>query len=304
MVEYHRWIPAFAGMTAQENAPIVRYTPCKSQEKGTAKSMFDDLIHRRQGSSIWRKIPWHDADFSRRMLREHLTQDHDLASRRLSMIDQHVAWIHDSVLGGRQSSILDLGCGPGLYTHRFVNLGHSCVGLDFSPASIAYALEHHAGNFVLADMETGEYGAGYDLICLIYGELNAFSFQSARHIVEKAHRALKPGGKLLLEVSRYEAIRRIGQEPRTWYTAEQGLFSEDPHIVLQEFSFENNHSNSWHYVIDAKSGALHQYVSMHQAYTEDEYRRLLHCFTKLAFHPSLAGELHASGEMFVIVAEK
>ena len=40
------------------------------------------------------KIPWHDPDFSRRMLAEHLTQQHDAASRRFDKIDRHVAWIH------------------------------------------------------------------------------------------------------------------------------------------------------------------------------------------------------------------
>ena len=106
-----------------------------------------------------------DADFSRRMPREHLAQDHDAASRPSPAIDQHVAWIHHTVLGGRQSSILDLGCGPGFYTHRFVKLGHACKGIDFGPASIDYARQNHAGVFVLGNVLTEEYGAGYDLVC-------------------------------------------------------------------------------------------------------------------------------------------
>ena len=266
--------------------------------------MFSDLIQRRPDSSEWQKIPWHDADFSRRMLREHLTQEHDLASRRLSIIDQHAAWIHCAVLGGRQSSILDLGCGPGFYTHRLAELGHSCTGIDFGPASIEYARQHHAGTYVLGDVEQEQYGAGYDLVCMIYGELNAFSPQAAQRIVDKAHQALRPGGKLLLEVSMYDAIRRIGQEPRTWHTSEQGLFSDHPHIVLQESGFRDDHAVSWYYVIDAQSGALDQVVSMHQAYTEDEYRRLLHRFTQITLYPSLTGEPDANGEMFVMAAEK
>ncbi|HHI03179.1 MAG TPA: hypothetical protein ENL22_06630, partial [candidate division Zixibacteria bacterium] len=32
------------------------------------------------------KIPWDDPGFSRRMLQEHLSQDHDLASRKKEMI--------------------------------------------------------------------------------------------------------------------------------------------------------------------------------------------------------------------------
>lgn len=35
--------------------------------------------------------------------------------------------------------MLDLGCGPGLYSHRLATLGHRVHGIDFGPASIAYA---------------------------------------------------------------------------------------------------------------------------------------------------------------------
>jgi 2-polyprenyl-3-methyl-5-hydroxy-6-metoxy-1,4-benzoquinol methylase len=50
-----------------------------------------------------------------------------------------VAWIHAELLGGTPTDVLDLGCGPGLYTERLAALGHRCVGIDVSPASIAFA---------------------------------------------------------------------------------------------------------------------------------------------------------------------
>ena len=84
-------------------------------------------------------LPWDDPGFSERMLQAHLSQRHDVASRRFETIDRHIAWIHDSLLQGRTSRILDLGCGPGFYLQRLAGLGHACVGIDFSPASIAYA---------------------------------------------------------------------------------------------------------------------------------------------------------------------
>ena len=44
-----------------------------------------NLTHRTSPPEPWAegdKLPWHDPDFSRRMLREHLSQAHDAASRR------------------------------------------------------------------------------------------------------------------------------------------------------------------------------------------------------------------------------
>ena len=101
-----------------------------------------DILKREKIPEPWsegEKIPWNDPDFSSRMLAEHLTQDHDAASRRFEVVDKHVSWIHNQVLKGKPTRILDLGCGPGLYTHRLAKLGHQCVGIDFSPASINYA---------------------------------------------------------------------------------------------------------------------------------------------------------------------
>ena len=102
-----------------------------------------DIVRRQRVPKPWsegEKIPWNDPEFSRRMLDEHLSQAHDAASRRFEIIDKHVDWIHTHVLKGNPTRILDLGCGPGLYTNRLARLGHHCVGIDFSPASIAELL--------------------------------------------------------------------------------------------------------------------------------------------------------------------
>lgn len=266
--------------------------------------MLEGLIHRQRDDRVWRKIPWNDAEFSRRMLREHLSQEHDAASRRLPQIDAAVAWIHDTILGGRRSTVLDLGCGPGFYVHRLAKLGHTCTGIDFGPASIDYARTHHAGTFILADIVTADYGEGLDLICLIYGELNAFAPDTAQRIIAKAHRALKPGGALLLEISRFDAIARTGQEPPTWYTQEAGLFADTPHLVLQESSFEESRACSWYYVVDAATGSLEEFVAMHQAYTDEEYADLLRGFAEIRRSPSLTGDPQGDGEFFVLVATK
>ncbi len=112
-----------------------------------------------ESDNIWHgayKIPWDDPDFSGRMLAEHLAQHHDMASRRVEWIDKEVEWIHNSLLRKRPASILDLGCGPGFYSHRLAMLGHRCCGFDFGPASIEYAQQHRPNGspceFVLGDV--------------------------------------------------------------------------------------------------------------------------------------------------------
>ncbi|MFC2029058.1 class I SAM-dependent methyltransferase, partial [Chloroflexota bacterium] len=98
---------------------------------------FRSIIDRKLDPSriiTFGRIPWSDPALSQRLLNEHLSQFNDSASRRSILIRKHVRWIHQQILKNKPSKILDLGCGPGLYTHRLAQLGHSCVGLDFSPA--------------------------------------------------------------------------------------------------------------------------------------------------------------------------
>ena len=265
--------------------------------------MLTNIVNRTQTIGDWQKIPWDDPDFSRRMLQEHLTQAHDAASRRTSIIEQQVGWIHAQVLANQPSNILDLGCGPGLYTERLARLGHRCTGIDFSPASIDYARQHSDCTYLQGDLREADFGSGCDLVLLIFGELNTFTADDAQLILDKAFNALKPGGALLLEPHTYEFVERIGHEPPSWYSAPSGLFSEQPYICLQESFFEAPCAVTRHYVIDAATGRTTTYGSSLRGYTEADYRHLLRRFEAVTFYPTLANDREL-GNLCAIVARK
>ena len=271
-----------------------------------------DLVQRTSPPLPWtegEKIPWNEPGFSARMLQEHLTQNHDAASRRTPIIDQHVRWIHEQVLQERPASILDLGCGPGLYVSRLAALGHACTGIDFGPASIAYAQsQNQHSDYILADVREADYGHERDLIMLIFGEFNTFSTSDARQILLKAQAALKPGGQLILEPHTFSAVQTIGQTPTSWHARERGLFSEQPHIVLKEnfWNEEQSVAIERYFIIEAASAVVTRHVINIQAYTEADYRTLLQdCdFTDVTFYPSLAGNDAIKPDLLCIVARK
>lgn len=255
------------------------------------------------------KIPWDDPAFSERMLREHLSQAHDAASRRGAVIDAHVEWIHNAILNGSPAKILDLCCGPGLYTTRLARLGHECVGIDFSPASIRHARESAAREgaactYHLGDVRSAGYGDGYGLAMLIFGELNVFRPGDARLILGRARQALVAGGKLILEVHNYAAVEAEGRGARTWRSSHGGLFSSRPHLLLEEpFWDEARHVATGRYlVIDAKTSEVARYASSMQAYTEQGYRELLagSGFNVTSIHGSLSGG-DGDGDFLVFV---
>lgn len=257
------------------------------------------------------KIPWNDPAFSQRMLHEHLSQDHDAASRRASIIDKQVDWIHNSLLQGQPTTVLDLGCGPGLYTSRLAALGHTCTGIDFSPASINYAREHGNGGcqYIQGDLRQAEYGEGYGLAMLIFGEFNVFTRTCAQMILSKTYAALKPGGVLLLEAHTFDCVKRIGLQGRNWYSSPGGLWSAKPHLCLNENSWDEptQQTTERYYILDVETCEVSRFASSMQAYRRDGYKALLAeaGFRQVCFHQSLTGEEYERmDDLLVIVAVK
>lgn len=260
-----------------------------------------DIVRRTPAPEPWsegEKIPWNEPGFSARMLAEHLSQAHDHASRRFAVVDRQVAWIHETVLGCTPTRVLDLGCGPGLYASRLARLGHSCFGIDFGPASVAYAREEATRDgldcrYALADIRTAEFGSGYGLAMLIFGEFNVFRAEEAAQLLCRVHAALAPGGVLLLEPHLYGVVEAEGKEPASWYTSPSGLFSSKPHLVLTENFWDPGRgvTTHRHYVIDAATGEVTRHADSMQAYTEGDYRALLEAagFQDVLFYPSLTG---------------
>ncbi len=80
---------------------------------------------------------WTDLYIQQQMLKEHLNPISDGASRK----QKSILRITDFVLCQSKSknSLLDLGCGPGLYTSLSKDKGYEVTGIDFNKASIEFA---------------------------------------------------------------------------------------------------------------------------------------------------------------------
>jgi SAM-dependent methyltransferase len=269
---------------------------------------LNDIVTRTPSPAPWSEgdnIPWDEPGFSTRMLAEHITQDHDLASRRVELIDAHIAAIV-AAMPPAPARVLDLACGPGLYLNRLTTFGFAGVGIDFSPASIEYARRNSSGaEYRLADLRTTDFGSEFDAVLLLYGQFNVFRRSEASAILAKARNALRPGGVLVLEPQTAEHIRTAAQAGPSWSAHNEGLFSARPHLLLTESSWDESASTSTQrfYVIDAKSSAVQRYALSNVAYEEDE---LVDSLVDLGFvatrvAASLTGEARDDG-LFAIFA--
>lgn len=225
------------------------------------------------------KIPWDEPAFSQRMLENHLSQEHDWASRRLSVIEQQVAWIARQLPSGAR--ILDLGCGPGFYTRLLAERGFSCTGVDFSPASIEWARQQAqaAGlkiDYVQQDVRVYRPQESFDFIMMTFGELNVFNAADATQLIGQCARWLTPGGKLLVEVHTFDEVKRQGMAPASWQRCPQGLFLADPHLLLTENDWdeETRTSSTLFWAIE-ETGRTTRFGNQMKAWRDEEYLSLL-----------------------------
>jgi SAM-dependent methyltransferase len=221
-----------------------------------------------------------------------------MASRRTERIDAHVAWIHQTVLAGRPTKVLDLACGPGLYTHRLAKLGHECVGVDFAPAAVEYAREvaereQLACTYQQADVRSADFGDGFGLAMMISGQLNVFERATAADILRRARAALAADGVLLLELQTVEHVKTSGSARPSWWTAEESIFSDRPHLVLKEsfWDADAQAGTDRYYVIDTETGRVARHALSNEAYTTEALESLLAAagFRDVRFFPSLTG---------------
>jgi len=148
---------------------------------------------------------WTRPYLARQMLRFHLNQETELASRRFETIDQIVNWI-DSQLGFSGKSVCDLGCGPGLYTQRFAAIGADVTGVDFSAHSLEYARlkageEKQSIRYLEADYLSDELPVGFDIVTLIYTDYSVLSPSQRARLLGRIRKMLNPGGRLVMDVA-------------------------------------------------------------------------------------------------------
>ncbi len=279
------------------------------------------IYDRPQPAVPWRDgrgFPWEDLDFSERMLREHLDQSHGAASRPLEEIDRliEVMWRWLALRPGAR--VLDVTCGPGLYAVRLAQRGCSVYGIDISPAAVRYARElairqgvADRCRFTQADVRAAlaeEAGAGYDAALFLYGQLAAFPRTEAAALLSACAQALRPGGRLLIELLDFDQLDRRSHSS-WWYTDRGGLWGDFPYLHLGERDWDEQQRAAIerYFIINLETGELHTYSLVDQGYTSEEVTAMCQMagFARVIAHPAWDGvELYDAKEWIAYVAER
>ena len=214
---------------------------------------------------------WTDPHIAQQMLAFHLNPDVDAASRPPQIIAHTVAWIIQTLALRTGDNLLDLGCGPGLYAVQLAQHGLHVSGMDFSQNSIDYAQNYARQHdlpihYRCQDYLTLEDENQYDAVLLIYGDFCPLSPEQRAHLLSNVQRALKPGGRFVLDVSTPH-LRQWAGLKNGWYAAQGGFWKPGPHLVLEQgFAYPESVFLDQYTVIEPH-GKISVYRNWFQDYT-------------------------------------
>jgi len=236
---------------------------------GSSAALFETLERINERPELYSRYTadalWSSPDISEMMLRYHLDEDIDLASRRGEFIEASVAWIAETFGLGPRSRVVDLGCGPGLYANRLATTGADVTGIDISPRSIDHARamaeqEGVAVRYLLGDYLSTDLEPGFDLATMIMYDYCALSPAQRRAVLQRVLRVLEPGGAFLFDVYSVAAFETWDEQVAYGPALMDGFWSSRPYygflntfryeaekVVLEKYTIvESDHISEYH----------------------------------------------------------
>ncbi len=256
---------------------------------------------------------WTDGHISQQLLNVHLNPDVDLASRRASTIKKTADWIMDSAKK-QKMKVLDLGCGPGLYTEHFAQQGHDVTGVDISKTSIDYArkqavqknlnISYICSNYL--DLELDE--DNFDLVILIYTDLGVLLPNEREQLLKLIHRVLKRGSLFIFDVLNDNDFEKKTM-PKNWEVEASGFWRPTPYIVLSEsFQYSSEKVILYQHVVIDETDQVEVYRFWTHFFSHFDLGKILfnNSFSTISYHDDILpeGDLWSGDNVTFCVATK
>jgi SAM-dependent methyltransferase len=192
------------------------------------------------------------------------------------------------------AQVLDVGCGYGRHAMELAARGIHVVGLDMSTPLLVRGGEeaHRRGltiNFVRGDMRELDFEAQFDGAYCLFSTFGYFDDETNKKTVANIARALRPGGRAMLEILNRDYV--IADLPtRVWWEGDGCVVLEE--VELNYFSSRIQVNRS---VVFDDGRQLEQEISV-RAYSLHEVGKLLHAagFRVL----EVSGAYHTRGRFF------
>lgn len=180
---------------------------------------------------------WTDPHLSGMMLRAHLDDDVEGASRTSAFVDTSVAWLVERFTVGPGTVVLDLGCGPGHYTTRLARTGAEVTGIDLSQRSLDHARRVAADEDLDVTYVQGDYLAfrperRFDLVTMIMLDVAVLGPADRHRLFDGVAGALAPDGAFVFDVPSLNALAAVEEGHTLTRSPEGGFWSPDPYLLV------------------------------------------------------------------------
>lgn len=200
---------------------------------------------------------WDDEYISEQMLGLHLNPDIESASKTKDTIQAEAEFIICASGMNEEKTVLDMGCGPGLYVREFAKTGAAVTGIDLSGRSIGYAREkikpgYPNAHFLKMNYLDMDFQDSFDVVTMIYYDFCVLSVHDQKALLTKIHRALKKDGLFLFDI----VTERMASTAATSISVcEGGFWSPRPYVeILNTFTYENPNTQGQQYAIIEEDG--------------------------------------------------
>jgi len=172
------------------------------------------------------------------------------------------------------AQLLDVGCGYGRHAMELAARGFHVVGLDLSTPLLVRGGEeaHRRGltiNFIRGDMREIDFEAQFDGAYCLFSTFGYFDEETNKKTVANIARALRPGGRLLIEILNRDYV--IADLPtRVWWEGDGCVVLEEVELNYFTSRIQVNRS-----VVFDDGRQLEQLISV-RAYSLHEVGKLLH----------------------------
>jgi SAM-dependent methyltransferase len=221
--------------------------------------------------------------------------------------EREAAFVAESLGVSPGSALLDLGCGYGRHAMELAGKGYTVTGLDLSLPLLIRAADAARRsaltvNFIHGDMREMSFEDEFDGAYCMFTSFGYFDDDTNRKVAANLARAIKPGGRLLLDVVNRDYLVR-DLPTRVWWQGE-GC------VVLEEvdFNYFSSRLQVQRSIIFEDGRQTEQEISI-RAYSLHEIGKILHHagfrVTEVSGGLALRGKFFgASSRQLIVLAEK
>ncbi|MEO1267560.1 MAG: methyltransferase domain-containing protein [Myxococcota bacterium] len=255
---------------SQATAPAAPAAPAKEDDDelyGLVQELLDESTPKSKVIEAPKpELPWYESIFN-----EEYFRTLPMGFHKQTVREAH--FIIDQLGVGPGGRIIDLCCGFGRHTIELSKRGYDMSGLDLSLPLLQKALNEAQRRklsirFIHGDMRELNFNREFDALFNIHTSFGYFDDQTNFNILVGSFKALKPGGRMLLEVINRDSIMR--QLPRRiWWEGTECIFVEEISFNDSTSTMRNKRSYlyddgrpPWEQDIRIRLFSLHELLAM------------------------------------------